>query len=37
MWFRYIMIGLFSFTAIQMFMFQAVNIYQAISDFFSRQ
>jgi hypothetical protein len=37
MWFRYIIIGMLSFTALQMFLFQAINIYQAFWDYFKQQ
>ena len=32
--FRYIMIGLFSVAAIQIFSFQLIHIYHAFSDYF---
>lgn len=35
MLFRYIMIGFLSVTAIQMFVFQAVYIFQAFADYFN--
>ena len=31
--FRYLMIGLFSFAAAQMFIFQVIYVYHAFSDF----
>jgi hypothetical protein len=31
--FRYLMIGVFSVAATQLFVFQAIYVYQAISDF----
>jgi hypothetical protein len=37
MWFRYIMIGFLSLTAIQMFAFQAVYIFQAFAEYFNNK
>ena len=37
MWFRYIMIGLMSLAAIQMFAFQAVYIFQAFFEYFNNK
>jgi hypothetical protein len=36
MWFRYLMIGFWSFAAIQIFAFQAFHIFKAFSDYFNK-
>ncbi len=35
-WFRFIMIGLFSLSAISLFSFQGIEIYHAFLDFFNK-
>lgn len=37
MWFRMIMIGMFSLTALSLFSFQGVEIYYAFLDFFHKK
>jgi hypothetical protein len=37
MWIRFLMMGVFSFTALTLLSYQAIEIYQAFIDFFHQK